>query len=277
MRIAGLQRLTLLDFPDRTAATVFCPGCDFRCPFCHNASLVIPGPEGFPALDEGEVRAFLEKRRGILDGVCITGGEPLLQSDIAQFCADIKAMGFAVKLDTNGSFPAALKDLVGRGVVDYVAMDMKAAVGLEPADRGLRDGCASCDRSDGFAVSGPHASALSQDDAELGRFAAAVGVGLAQAASIRDAVRESAAFLLGGAISYEFRTTVVRELHDASHLAAIARDIQGAEAWYLQGFVDSDGVIAGRGAFHSYSAREMRDLADVLRRTVPSVRVRGVD
>ena len=124
MRIQGLQKLTLLDFPERTACTVFTTGCNFRCPFCHNASLVVDIPKE-AEISEEEFFAFLQKRKGILDGVCVSGGEPLLQPDIEQFIRKIKDMGFAVKLDTNGSFPNKLIHMVEQGLVDYVAMDIK--------------------------------------------------------------------------------------------------------------------------------------------------------
>ncbi len=124
MRIQGLQKLTLLDFPERTACTVFTAVCNFRCPFCHNASLVVNIPKE-AEISEEEFFVFLRKRQGILDGVCISGGEPLLQPDIEQFIRKIKDMGFAVKLDTNGSFPDKLIHMVESGLVDYVAMDIK--------------------------------------------------------------------------------------------------------------------------------------------------------
>lgn len=124
MRIQGLQKLTLLDFPGRTACTVFTAGCNFRCPFCHNASLVVDIPKE-AAISEEEFFAFLKKRQGILDGVCVSGGEPLLQPDIEEFIGKIKELGYVVKLDTNGSFPKKLKALVEKGLIDYVAMDIK--------------------------------------------------------------------------------------------------------------------------------------------------------
>lgn len=125
MQIAGLQKLTMLDYPKHTACTVFTQGCNLRCPFCHNASLVLENNE--PFMTEDEFFAFLAKRRGILDAVCITGGEPLLQADIKSFISRIKDMGYKVKLDTNGSFPVKLKKLLDANLVDYVAMDVKAS------------------------------------------------------------------------------------------------------------------------------------------------------
>lgn len=125
MFIAGLQKLTLLDYPGKTACTLFTPGCNFRCPFCHNALLVTDKPETF--ISEDEFFSFLSKRHGILDGACITGGEPTLQKDLVTFMEKIKEMGFLLKLDTNGYKPHVLKDILKKGLADYVAMDIKAA------------------------------------------------------------------------------------------------------------------------------------------------------
>ncbi len=124
MLICGLQKLTLLDYPGRTACTVFTGGCNFRCPFCHNASLVLDVKENVK-IETEEVLSFLQKRVGLLDGVCVTGGEPLLQGDIKEFLGNIKSMGYSVKLDTNGYNPEKLREVVGEGLVDYVAMDIK--------------------------------------------------------------------------------------------------------------------------------------------------------
>lgn len=131
MRILGLQKLSLVDFPGKVAATVFTGGCDLRCPFCHNAPLVLPG-RGTSALDAGGVLDFLASRRGLLDGMVLSGGEPLLQPDAADFLAEVKAMGFAVKLDTNGCHPDALADILDRRLADYVAMDIKNSLEKYP-------------------------------------------------------------------------------------------------------------------------------------------------
>lgn len=124
MKINGLQKLTLLDFPEKTACIVFTPGCNFRCPFCHNASLVTHIDKD-AQIDEDTFFSFLEKRRRMLDGVCITGGEPLMQHGIKEFIKKIKEMGYAVKLDTNGTYPDMLEELIKDGLLDYVAMDIK--------------------------------------------------------------------------------------------------------------------------------------------------------
>lgn len=124
MIINGLQKLTLLDYPGKTACTIFTSGCNFRCPFCHNAPLVLTPGEN-EVIPEEEILSFLIKRQGILDGVCITGGEPLLQPDIEEFIIKVKELGYMVKLDTNGSFPDRLSSLIEKGLIDYVAMDIK--------------------------------------------------------------------------------------------------------------------------------------------------------
>ena len=124
MRLGGIQKLTLLDYPGLVACTVFTLGCNMRCPFCHNSLLVTKADEA-EVYPEEEFFKFLTKRRGVLDGVCITGGEPLIHADAGEFIAKIKAMGYKVKLDTNGSFPDRLEEILKSGNVDYVAMDIK--------------------------------------------------------------------------------------------------------------------------------------------------------
>lgn len=124
MKINGFQKMTLLDFPGKVACTIFTAGCNFRCPFCHNASLVTHISNDVQYSEE-EILSYLSKRKGLLDGVCITGGEPLLQDGIEDFITKIKSLGFLIKLDTNGSFPEKLEKLINMGLIDYVAMDIK--------------------------------------------------------------------------------------------------------------------------------------------------------
>lgn len=123
MLIKGFQKLTLLDFPGRTACTVFTAGCNLRCPFCHNALLVTEKNDAF--FEEEEIFSYLEKRKNVIDGVAVTGGEPLLQKDIERFLYEIKDRGFAIKLDTNGCYPEKLEGILELGLADYVAMDIK--------------------------------------------------------------------------------------------------------------------------------------------------------
>lgn len=233
MRIAGLQKLTLLDFPEHTAATVFLPGCNFRCPFCHNGALVLDPNDTTGDTPIEEFFAFLDKRHGLLDGVCITGGEPLLQPDLADFCARIKRADFAVKLDTNGSFPTKLQELVEAQLVDYVALDVKNA---------------------------PE------------RYAEIVGMPSFDVAPVAASID----YLRSGAVPYEFRITVVRELHEPADLVALSRWITNARAWFLQSFVDADTVLAGPGTLHPYAPDELEALLPELRQAVPNTHLRGV-
>lgn len=140
MLIGGIQKLSLLDYPEKMCCTIFTIGCDYRCPFCHNSSILAHGPEN-NLIPKEDVLKFLRTRKGLLDGVCITGGEPLLQPGLEDFMREIKSLGFLVKLDTNGSYPERLKNIVNDGLVDYVAMDVKNSpakygktVGIEPFD-----------------------------------------------------------------------------------------------------------------------------------------------
>lgn len=145
MIIAGIQKLTLLDYPGTVACTLFTQGCNFRCPFCQNASLVLP--EQYPdPLPTDETLDFLRKRYGILEGVAITGGEPLLQPDIADFLTRVKEIGYRIKLDTNGTNPDALAELIEEGLVDRVAMDIKASPDGYHVAAGLS--CVAVDRID---------------------------------------------------------------------------------------------------------------------------------
>ena len=126
MRICGLNKTTLLDYPGKVAATVFLGGCNFRCPFCQNGSLVL-APQKEPEIQPEKLWAFLKKRKGILDGVCVTGGEPTLTERLPEFLEKIKELGYLVKLDTNGSKPEVIEELLKNGLVDYIAMDIKTS------------------------------------------------------------------------------------------------------------------------------------------------------
>ena len=125
MRIGGLQKLTLLDYPGKVACTVFLSGCNLCCPYCHNPALVLPEQSNAPGIPESEVFAFLEQRKGKLDGICITGGEPTLQPELPGFLEKLRGLGYAIKLDTNGTNPGMLNRLLHDGILNYVAMDIK--------------------------------------------------------------------------------------------------------------------------------------------------------
>lgn len=154
MLISGLQKLTLLDFPGRVACTVFTGGCNFRCPFCHNSSLVLPDKLSQDSSEEA-VLSFLKKRQGVLDGVAITGGEPLIHKDIGAFLEKVRSLGYKIKLDTNGSFPDRLMELVEAGLVDRVAMDIKNSPALYGVTAGVKElDLSSIERSKNFLLEG---------------------------------------------------------------------------------------------------------------------------
>ena len=139
MFIAGMQKLTLLDFPGVVACTLFTAGCNFRCPWCHNSGLVLPEEISDKLIGSEEALSFLEKRKGVLDGVCVTGGEPLLQKELPDFLKRVKDLGYRVKLDTNGSFPTRLEEMIRENLVDRVAMDIKNGPSRYAETVGLRN------------------------------------------------------------------------------------------------------------------------------------------
>lgn len=230
MKIEGLQTLTLLDYPGKVACTVFTGGCNLRCPFCHNAQLVLSA-QAEPFMENAAFFRFLEKRARVLDGVCVTGGEPLLQPDLIPFLETVKSMGFTVKLDTNGFLTERLQETVQSGAVDYVAMDIKNA----PARYGETVGVADFDVT---------------------------------------SVQESVAYLMTCGVDYEFRTTVVRELHTAEDLLEIGRWLAGAKRYFLQNFQDS-GALLGTG-LHAYSEAELTALLQRVQQVLPCAALRGV-
>ena len=229
MLINGFQKMTLLDFPGKVACTVFLGGCNFRCPFCHNAGLVLgSNPESYK---EEEILSYLEKRKGLLDGVCITGGEPTLRPDLLPFIQKVKALGFAVKLDTNGTNPALLKELLDKELVDYVAMDIKNSFEKYPETCGL-------------------------DVMEL------------------DSIKESIALLIGGKVDFEFRTTVVSPLHTAEDIEALAKEISGAEKYFIQNFVDSGELLGG--GMTALPRETLDQMLTTAKKYIPETQLRGV-
>lgn len=153
MDFAGMQGLTLLDFPGKVACILFARGCNLRCPFCHNASLVRGGAENL--YPEEKILSFLKKRQGLLDGVVITGGEPLLYAELLPFLKKVRQLGYAIKVDTNGTRPELLKQIVSEGLADYVAMDIKNSPAFYAATTGIaKPDIAAIDQSRDFLMSG---------------------------------------------------------------------------------------------------------------------------
>lgn len=229
MLIKGLQKLTLLDYPGKMACTVFTAGCNFRCPFCHNASLVTDIDD--ERISEEEFFSFLSKRQGVIEGVAITGGEPTLQPDLKDFLKKIKDMGYSIKLDTNGYRPQVLKDVVNNGLVDYVAMDIKNSKEKYALTCGL-------------------------DSMDMAK------------------IEESIEFLMNGKVDYEFRTTVVKELHNEDDIQDIVSWIKGAKRYYLQGFTDS-GDLIGTG-YSGYDKNTLQKLLNIAKNHFETVELRGI-
>ena len=230
MVIHGLQKLTLVDFPSVVASIVFTGSCNFRCPFCHNSSLVL-NPSSQPIIPEPELFDFLKQRLGFLEGVVVTGGEPTLQKDLIPFLLKIKQLGYKVKLDTNGYRPDTLNDAIESGAVDYVAMDIKNSLDMYPKTAGL-------------------------------------------VFFTPENIEKSVSLLLENRVKYEFRTTVVKELHSKENFEKIGSWVKGCENYYLQSFIQSANTI--EKGFSSPSIEELETYAKTLRTYIKNVQVRDL-
>ena len=235
MIIAGLQKMTLLDYPGKVACTVFLQGCNFRCPFCHNSDLL--GKEGPEPIPMETLMAFLRKRVGLLDAVCVTGGEPTLQKDLPELLQAIKDLGYLVKLDTNGGKPEALRALVEAGLVDYVAMDIKNAPDRYGETAGVpKMDLTHIEESIRYLLEG-------HVDFEF---------------------RTTVADELHGEGEMEAIGKWLERLGDRK-----------CPQFFLQPYVDRESVLAG--GLHTPSAEKLRAMADILRPYADSVTIRALD
>jgi pyruvate formate lyase activating enzyme len=230
MNFYGFQKVTLLDYPGKVACTVFTGGCNLRCPFCHNGTLV-KNPAQYRVITSDEVLQYLSKRGKALDGICVTGGEPLLH-DLEAFLTEVKRHQLLIKLDHNGTMPDKLESLIQKGLLDYVAVDIKGA----PS-----------------------------------QYARAVGVSNFDTQSIFKTIE----LLRQNKVKYEFRTTVVKGIHEEHHFRDIANMIHGAPRYVLQQYVDS-GDILHDGNFASYTPQELQGFADIVAPHVERVEIRGI-
>lgn len=238
MKLGGLQKFSLLDYPGKVSAIVFTQGCNFRCHYCYNPMLVWPLWQGkviYPhqgadtpgedhkghPLKEGDLFDFLKKRKGKLDAVVITGGEPTIQKNLPKFLAKIKAFGFLIKLDTNGSNPEMLKKIVEKNLVDYIAMDLKTSF--------------------------PNYEAVCAIKLDL------------------DILKKSIKIIRESGIAYEFRTTLIPELVKKEDIESLGKEISGAGVWYLQQFKNASPLVnerfQGKLAYKEEEAEEMRKIA----------------
>lgn len=213
MLTGGLQKLTLIDYPGKVACTVFCVGCNFKCPWCYNPELVLPEKiKNQPRVSEKDFFKFLKSRQGLIEGVVISGGEPIIHKDLPEFCQKIKKMGFLVKLDTNGSNPAMLKKLIDKKLVDYVAMDIKAPLGVKAQS--------SKRKAQKYDI-------------------------LTGAKGNLNKVKESIKIIKSSGIDCEFRTTIVPTLFVKEDIIQIAKEIGGNPSM-ASGQASSTGSGQGR-------------------------------
>ena len=226
----GFQKMTMLDFPGYVACTDFTPGCNFRCPFCHN-SLLVTRMNDNEIYTEDDILSYLKKRQGVIDGICISGGEPLMHDDIFDFVRKVKEIGLLVKIDTNGSFPDKLRKLIDSGNIDYVAMDIK----------NCPDRYAETVAIPGFDF---------------------------------EPVRKSVQILLEGKINYEFRTTVVKEFHTPQDMVSVGELIKGADRYFLQHFIESEGNI--QQGLTPLCKEEMENLRQIAAEYVKNAELRGI-
>ncbi len=233
MEIHGFQKMTLLDYPGKVAATVFTAGCNLRCPFCHNA-LLVTRINLADLVEWDEVLGYLKKRQGILDGVCVTGGEPLMSDGTFEFLKRVRDLGYSIKLDTNGTFPERLRRAVMGSLVDTVAMDIKNSKERYAETVGIK----------GFDVA---------------------------------PVAESVEFLKSGAVDFEFRTTVMPELHTEADMEAIGEWLRGAPRYYIQRFKDSGDLVCGNErSFTEPSPEFMETLQKIAQKYIQNVELRGI-
>lgn len=227
MQIAGIQKTTLVDFPGKVAATIFTRGCTFRCGFCHNPELVLP-EKFIPLLDENELFDFFQKRAGKLQGVCITGGEPTMQKDLPQFIKKLKDLGYAVKLDSNGSLPDVLEKLIAAGNIDYIAMDIKAAPSKYLETAGIQNSKIKNQNDN---------SKLKNDITDLS-FRPREHCRTVGEIFLKN-IQDSIFMIQNSGLDYEFRTTVCHPLHEVADFGEIGQMIKGTPRYFIQNFVRS--------------------------------------
>ena len=233
MYIGGINKTTLLDYPEHIATTIFLTGCNFRCPFCHNRSLIIE-KEYPPSLSSDEILSFLKKRHSLLEGVCITGGEPTIQKDLPNLIEAIKQLHLKVKLDTNGSNPNMLQYLLEQNLLDYVAMDVKNSLEKYPL-------------TIGYSKPNPFSTKT---------------------------IETSVSLLQNSSISYEFRTTIVKELHTHEDMHNIGKWLNNSPLLFLQSFQNSEEVLVN--GFSSHTKETLIEFQSILSTYIKQVNIRGI-
>jgi pyruvate formate lyase activating enzyme len=236
MEIKGFIDVSFVDWDGKISSVIFLPNCNFRCPFCHNLNLVF-NPEKLDTIPFGYIENQLNRQRGWTDGVCITGGEPTLHSDLPDLCSQLKEMGFLVKVDTNGTNPSMLKKLIENGLIDYLAMDIKAPLIIE-------------------------------------KYSKATGVNTEK---LLEEVKESVEILLGSIMDYEFRTTIVPTLHEKEDIKQICHSLVGCKKYVLQKFDVSLGKETINPKFiklKPFTDEKMQKFLTVAQKIIPNAKLR---
>ncbi|MDH5635835.1 MAG: anaerobic ribonucleoside-triphosphate reductase activating protein [Candidatus Bathyarchaeota archaeon] len=236
MEIKGFVDLSLVDWDGKLSSVFFVPSCNFRCPFCYNSTLVLH-PERVETIPFERVEGYLKKQRGWIDGICVTGGEPMLHEDLPDICSKLKKMGFLVKIDTNGTNPTMMKELMDRGLVDYIAVDIKAPLTVE-------------------------------------EYSKATGI---NAEKLVGKVKETVEILLRSKMDYEFRTTVVPTLHEEEDIKEICDGVSGCRKYVLQKFNVSLGKTTIDPEFSKlkpFTDEEMRTFLIIAQELLSNVKLR---
>lgn len=226
MRIAGFQKLTLLDFPNKVSCIIFTQGCNYKCPYCHNSGLL--GCD-INLIDEEEIFAYLNKRKGVIDGIVISGGEPTIQKDLMIFMKRVKELGFLVKLDTNGSNPDVVRNIIDENLVDYIAMDIKNTLGEYKDVTDVK----------------PNVEKL----------------------------KESIELIKNSNVDHEFRTTIIKNIHDVESIKKICSYVDGNKM-FLQNFEKSENVLGKH--LEPFSKEELIQINKEMKGIYPNVKVRGI-
>ena len=259
MIISGLQKTTLLDYPGHIACTIFFGKCNLRCPFCHNMELVT-NPEHFPIFSIDEILKFLKDRQGKLNGVAITGGEPLLNRDIEDLLKRIKELRYPIKLDTNGFFPDMIEKLIDDKLVDMFAMDIKSGwsnyLKVSGITAGVSDNTVGAKDCEPVVASESVVASYASD-------------------KWKEKVSKSIQLLINRAPDYEFRTTCVKGLHNESDFQEIKEMIKGANKYFLQNYKAGPGME--NLPYKPFLREELEQFADIVKNNVGSVEIRGVD
>ena len=231
MNICGYQKTTLLDYPGHVAATIFTGGCNFRCPFCHNSDLVVNSTMS-PCISQEEIFSFLKKRKNVLSGICITGGEPTLQTNLSKFIKKVRSLGYKIKLDTNGYRPDVISSLLEDNLLDYIAMDIKAG---------------------------------------LSNYAKVSGIPNLDTSKIK----ESISIIENSGIDYEFRTTVVKELHNRQDFLEISEMLSSSSSYFIQSFKDSGNILTP--GLSSCDTETLNQYLAIVKNKLPFCSLRGIE